>query len=270
MKTGLDYFSLDTDFFSDRNIMALGDELGSKATVVFIKILCDVYRKDGYFLKWDSYYSFDIARIFEKQGIKENLINEVIGFCFKRKLFDLDLFKRYSIITSRSIQERYFRSKTSTLKRKASIDEFIRPEISLLKSLETNCGDFPTLSEISPKIPDKESILKGNIGNDNNIPPISPKGETSKKFVKPSVSEIDDYAKSYLQEKGYLVSFNAESFFDFYESKGWFVGKNKMKDWKASVRNWINGDNKNQSYTPKSSKKADFASYDFSKNPLDF
>ncbi len=31
----------------------------------------------------------------------------------------------------------------------------------------------------------------------------------------------------------------AEKFCDFYESKGWMVGKNKMKDWKAAVRNWL-------------------------------
>ena len=31
---------------------------------------------------------------------------------------------------------------------------------------------------------------------------------------------------------------DAENFLDFYESKGWMVGKNKMKDWKAAVRTW--------------------------------
>ena len=31
---------------------------------------------------------------------------------------------------------------------------------------------------------------------------------------------------------------NAETFIDFYESKGWKIGKNKMKDWKAAVRTW--------------------------------
>lgn len=116
-----------------------------------------------------------------------------------------------------------------------------------------------------------DNIRQDKIRQDkNNIPPLPPKGESAekqsknifsvedflpeqkesepaKRFVKPSVSEIEDYAKSYLKEKGYLVSFNPESFFDFYESKGWFVGKNKMKDWKASVRNWINSDNKQTS-----------------------
>ena len=31
---------------------------------------------------------------------------------------------------------------------------------------------------------------------------------------------------------------NAEKFFNHYESNGWYVGKNKMKDWKAAVRGW--------------------------------
>jgi len=55
-------------------------------------------------------------------------------------------------------------------------------------------------------------------------------------FEPPAIEEI----KAYILEKGY--SFDAESFFDFYESKGWFVGKNKMKDWKAAVRNWHRGE----------------------------
>ena len=37
-------------------------------------------------------------------------------------------------------------------------------------------------------------------------------------------------------EHGYNV--DAERFVDFYRSKGWLVGKNKMKDWKAAVRSW--------------------------------
>lgn len=44
----------------------------------------------------------------------------------------------------------------------------------------------------------------------------------------------------YCQEKGYAM--DAERFVDFYSSKGWMVGKNKMKDWKAAVRNWARQD----------------------------
>lgn len=42
--------------------------------------------------------------------------------------------------------------------------------------------------------------------------------------------------KKYVEENKFTVDPN--QFYDFYQSKGWMVGKNKMKDWKASVRTW--------------------------------
>jgi len=52
------------------------------------------------------------------------------------------------------------------------------------------------------------------------------------RFTPPTVEEV----RNYISEKGYEV--NADNFVDFYESKGWMIGKNKMKDWKAAVRTW--------------------------------
>lgn len=54
----------------------------------------------------------------------------------------------------------------------------------------------------------------------------------SKRFVKPTIEEI----RAYCSERNNTV--DAESFYDFYESKGWVVGKSPMKDWKSAVRNW--------------------------------
>lgn len=68
---------------------------------------------------------------------------------------------------------------------------------------------------------------------------ISPKGDIQKKTIRfspPTVAEV----QSYCQEKGYTV--DADRFVSFYESKGWYVGKNKMKDWKAAVRGWASRD----------------------------
>ena len=57
--------------------------------------------------------------------------------------------------------------------------------------------------------------------------------ERSRRFVKPSVDDI----RAYCIEKHYDI--DPEHFFNFYESKGWVVGKSPMKDWKAAVRNWV-------------------------------
>lgn len=69
---------------------------------------------------------------------------------------------------------------------------------------------------------------------DNDLKEIPPKGGTKKSgFTPPTLQEVQEY----IREKGYKV--DAERFIDFYESKGWFIGKNKMKDWKAAVRTWV-------------------------------
>ena len=50
-----------------------------------------------------------------------------------------------------------------------------------------------------------------------------------KVFIKPTIQDI----------KKEFPTFNAESFLNYYESNGWMVGKNKMANWNASVKNWI-------------------------------
>lgn len=58
------------------------------------------------------------------------------------------------------------------------------------------------------------------------------KTATQKRFVKPTLEEVVNYCK----ERRNTV--DANKFFDYYESNGWQVGKNKMKDWQAAVRTW--------------------------------
>lgn len=64
------------------------------------------------------------------------------------------------------------------------------------------------------------------------------------KEKKPTIEEI----KSYCKERNNNI--DAEQFYDFYESKNWMVGKNKMKDWKACIRTWERRDNKSKRIVP--------------------
>ena len=56
----------------------------------------------------------------------------------------------------------------------------------------------------------------------------------NKRFVKPTPKELIEYFESKASNRD-----QAERFFNHYESKGWKVGKNSMKSWKASVSNWL-------------------------------
>lgn len=65
---------------------------------------------------------------------------------------------------------------------------------------------------------------KDSIGKDSK--------DNNRRFTPPTVEEV----KAYCLERKNTV--DPESFVSFYESKGWMIGKNKMKDWKAAVRTW--------------------------------
>ena len=90
-----------------------------------------------------------------------------------------------------------------------------------------------------PVKPDANALRTECEGNANHKPltnnhkPLNKETkEKTKRFVPPSLDEI----KNLISEKKYFV--DAEMFFNFYESNGWKVGKNKMKKWEATLAQW--------------------------------
>ena len=75
-----------------------------------------------------------------------------------------------------------------------------------------------------------------NVNENVNVKENDKKKDTNvskeKRFAPPTPEDVREYCRG----KGLNV--DADRFVDFYESKNWYVGKNKMKDWKAAVRNW--------------------------------
>lgn len=71
-----------------------------------------------------------------------------------------------------------------------------------------------------------------SITNTNTNTISSSVNKKQSKFVAPTIEEVKDFAF----EIGSTV--NAEDFIDYYDGNGWMVGKNKMKDWKATFRRW--------------------------------
>ena len=76
------------------------------------------------------------------------------------------------------------------------------------------------------------------------------------RFKKPIIDEVKNYC--ILRNN----NIDAEAFIDFYESKNWMVGKNKMKDWKACVRTWERREHKN---TPTSKLDAQISAWEEAK-----
>ena len=86
------------------------------------------------------------------------------------------------------------------------------------------------------------------------------KKDKVKKFNKPELHEVQNH----FEEVGYLEE--ADNFFNYYESNGWKVGKNAMKDWKAASRNWIKN-SKNYKHNG-TSTKSNFDIYNEKRNEI--
>ena len=105
-----------------------------------------------------------------------------------------------------------------------------KPEVSKNKKPEVSETEEPLVSENAKPNTVQYSTVQVRKEND-----LKEKSEPSrrKRFVKPTVDDVS----AYIAEKGYR-GVDARRFCDYYESKGWVVGKSPMKDWKAAVRTW--------------------------------
>lgn len=99
--------------------------------------------------------------------------------------------------------------------------------------------------------PTEEDVDEDGEGGDIK-PPMAAPTHKRKRFVPPTVEEVAEYVRS----RGSSV--DPQGFVDFYTSKGWFVGKTPIKDWKAACRNaesWERWKNQPVPVTPPKPKR---------------
>ena len=129
LKQGLDYFSLDVDFFQSAKVKRIIKAQGFQSTSVLICLLSNIYRKDGYYLKWDEDMPFLIA---DELGVGagERMVTEVLQKALSVDFFDAGIFEEYGVLTSEGIQERFF----TAIERRKRVE--IIQEFFLLNPLE--------------------------------------------------------------------------------------------------------------------------------------
>lgn len=132
VKTGLDYFPKDTDFYRDRKIRALIGRFGADGAALYDYILCEVYGDKGYFAIADDSFvdiaAADLCMSPEKIGL---ILNYLLD---KSMLLDGTLFKAVKAISSHGIQTRY---QEAVRQRAAKKGICVDGELWLLNEAET-------------------------------------------------------------------------------------------------------------------------------------
>ena len=249
IKDGFDYFPKDTGFYSDDKVRLLRAEFGAKGMYTLDYILCEIYGKNGYFIKWDNNTRFLVSDG-AGCGCSPEYISEFILGCLRCSFFDERVLNAFGVLTSAGIQRRYIRMFNS------------RDEIPIIK--EYWLLDVNDKKDVPPGILNKLTFKKV-FGTGNALKttenPFKSTGNAQSKVKDTIVSQRESNArarsnphptlnevKAFFSAEG--LSSNPDIFFNHYKAVGW---KN-ISDWKAKAREW--------SLKEKKPEKADYGAYD--------
>lgn len=103
MNNGISYFPLDVHL--DDKFELIEAEFGLTGFAVVVKIFQKIYGGQGYYCEWTN----DVALLFSRSvGLGCSAVSEIVRASVRRGIFDKELFDKYSILTSKGIQNRYF------------------------------------------------------------------------------------------------------------------------------------------------------------------
>lgn len=100
-KDGRKFFYFPTAFFADRKVKILKARYGSDGMILYIYLMCEIFREDGYFLRFDDDFEYIIS---SELNMNYEKIGQILNFLLERSLFSDTLFKSDKVLTSREIQ----------------------------------------------------------------------------------------------------------------------------------------------------------------------
>jgi len=102
VKNGIDYFPFNVHLGDDFELIEA--EFGLTGFAVVVKLFQKIYGGQGYYCEWTN----DVALLFGKKiGLGDNAVSEIVKAAIRRGIFDENLYKKYHILTSQGIQDRY-------------------------------------------------------------------------------------------------------------------------------------------------------------------
>lgn len=213
------WLKLHKDFFQRKEIKRLRKIAGGDTyTIIYLKMLLRSIMSDGklYFDGLEDDFASELALDLDE---KEENVQITIQYLLKSGLLEMC-----------SDEEYYLPDTKDSTGCETAVASRVRKHRERKKALQCNTDVTQVKhlcnGEIEKEL-EKEKELDKEIDNK-----CASTKQKRKRFVKPTISDIEQYCS----EKN--ISINAQQFIDYYESNGWKVGRNSMKDWQATVRRW--------------------------------
>ena len=213
------WLKLHKDFFQRKEIKRLRKIAGGDTyTIIYLKMLLRSIMNDGklYFDGLEDDFASELALDLDE---KEENVQITIQYLLKSGLLEMC-----------SDEEYYLPDTKDSTGCETAVASRVRKHRERKKALQCN-ADVTQVKRLCNGEIEKELEIDKEIDKEIDNKCASTK-QKRKRFVKPTISDIEQYCS----EKN--ISINAQQFIDYYESNGWKVGRNSMKDWQATVRRW--------------------------------
>lgn len=213
------WLKLHKDFFQRKEIKRLRKIAGGDTyTIIYLKMLLRSIMSDGklYFDGLEDDFASELALDLDE---KEENVQITIQYLLKSGLLEMC-----------SDEEYYLPDTKDSTGCETAVASRVRKHRERKKALQCNT-DVTQVKRLCNGEIEKELEIDKEIDKEIDNKCASTK-QKRKHFVKPTISDIEQYCS----EKN--ISINAQQFIDYYESNGWKVGRNSMKDWQATVRRW--------------------------------
>ena len=223
-KRGIEYFSLDCNFFSNRKIKILKSRYGADGITIFIYLLCEIY-KNGYYIIVDDDFYYIVS---DDLNMNSDKVKQVLTFLLERSMFDKQLFQSDAVLTSAGIQERFqLAVKTRAKKNPIKVDRFW-----LLNEEETEPFIKVTHFEDNSENNTDNSKKNNDNSREESIKESKVKESNNTYISTPTLGEIQDYVR----KKGSRI--DTVKFFNYYQMRNWCINGSFISDWEAAVDYW--------------------------------
>jgi hypothetical protein len=178
-KVGIEYFSHDVDLMQDTKIKILKAKHGLLGYAVFLRLLEELYRENGYYLHLTEDFNILFS---DDNNLDFNVYISILNDCINKNLFDKQLYEKYHILTSTRVQENYC-SATERRKEVFFFSEYLlinldgkfnKEKVNVnINPLNVNINSSNVNISTQSKVKEKESILKQTKSKDTKPNKIS-------------------------------------------------------------------------------------------------
>ena len=229
------WLKLKKDFFKRHDIKIIEDmENGKDYILFYLKLLCESVDHSG------------SLRFSDTIPYSEKMLSTITGTNIDIVRSAMKVFTSLEMIEILDDQTIYMREVEKMIGGESDSAERVRRHRALLQAQALQCNGVVTKSNGDIEIDiDKDLEQEKEVCAEESAD--TPQTKQVKRFSKPTVEEVAAYCK----ERNNNV--DPQRFWNFYEAKGWKIGKSPMKDWRACVRTWESDEQKT---TPKNGAKA--------------